>query len=94
MGGRRPALGGHERNHQHDRPEAEHHLYFAEEVQQFRREARNQRPIKRTRAFLVLMLESVRECGEARGSKRVDDGQEKDGERHQVERFGLDAGGE
>ena len=82
-----PAAIDRDGHHQDHGPEAEDDLHFAEEVQQFRRDARLRRHPGRLRPFVMAVLHGVRERHEARRRKRVHDRQKEDDGRHQVERL-------
>jgi hypothetical protein len=82
---RGPALARGERHHQHDRPEAEHHFHFAEEVHHLGDHARQWLPSRRAGPLVGAMLEAMRQAGEPRRREGVGDGQQKDDGGDQVE---------
>ena len=72
-----PSRVRRDRDEQDDRPQAEDHFDFAEEVQHLGAQTRRRRP-PCARARDRGAAAPVRETGEARGRKRVEDRQEED----------------
>ena len=77
---------------QRHRPQREHHLDLAEEVQQFSGDARPRRAAGGRRGRVVAVLDAVRGLGEARRHERVQHGQQEERRGHGVERIGRDPG--
>ena len=82
------------RDEEHHRPQAEHHLDFPEEVQRLGAQTRRRRPAVCARLLIVPVLHPVRETGEARRRKRVENRQDEHARGDGVERLDLHAHGE
>ncbi len=86
---RLPAGVADHRHQQHQGPEAEDDLDLAEKVQQLGGDARSLAAALGPRAFVVPVLDAVREVGESRRREGVHDGEHEDARGHHVERLDL-----
>ena len=92
--GRLPPGVRRDRDDEHHRPQAEDHFDFAEEVQRLGAQTRRRRQAVRARLLVVPVLHPVRETGEARRRKRVENRQDEHARGDGVERLDLHTHGE
>jgi hypothetical protein len=88
-----PSVIGRREAEKDDRPQAEHDLDLAEEVQDLRCDAWHRRVPFASCPFIVPLLYAARQAGHWRGHEGVKDRQEEDACRHRIERIDGDARG-